>query len=36
MTALHIAVYNKHPGVVKVLAKKGDSEVLNACDIVST
>ena len=35
VTALHIAVYNKHAAVTKVLAKKKDPEVLNACDLVS-
>lgn len=35
MTALHIAVYNKHPAVAKVLAKKRDPDVLDACDRVS-
>ena len=34
VTALHIAVYNKHSAVTKVLARKGDPEVLNACDLV--
>ena len=35
MTALHIAVYNKHPAVAEVLVKKRDQHVLNACDRVS-
>ena len=35
VTALHIAVYNKHPDVVEVLVKKQDQYVLNACDRVS-
>ena len=35
VTALHIAVYNKHSEVVRILAKKADPKVLNACDRVS-
>ena len=37
MTALHIAVYNKHPTVVRELVKKPDQlqEVLNSHDHVS-
>lgn len=35
VTALHIAVYNKHSEVVRILAKKEDPKVLNACDRVS-
>ena len=35
VTALHIAVYNKHSAVAKVLTKKRDPDILDACDSVS-